>query len=223
MSDDNVSQQEPAWSRPDQQQMLQIFEQSCRDLSGSAKRRAGRPATISWNHLCLAIMLCFLRGWNAQLEVWRLIGLERLGSFAPVKVSDQAIYNRIERAAMPLQWLFDHVSAWLRDRLAPWEDRHLAPWATAVYAADASTLDRLSRFLPWLRQLSQEDARLLAGQISALFDVRLQQWVRVDYWPNALDHCKTHVQLLVERVQAGALLLFDRGYFSFAFFDLPAC
>jgi hypothetical protein len=96
----------------------------------------------------------------------RLIGSERLGSFAPVKVSDQAIYNRIERAAMPLQWLFDHVSVWLRRRLASWEDRHLAPWATAVYAADAST-----RFLPWLRQLSQGDTRLLVGQISALFEV----------------------------------------------------
>jgi hypothetical protein len=97
-------------------------------------------------------MLCFLRGWNAQLEVWRLIRSERLGGFAPVQVSDQAIYNRIERAAIPMQWLFEHVSAWLRARLAPWEDRRLAPWATAVYAADASTLDQLSRFLPWLRR-----------------------------------------------------------------------
>ncbi len=32
-------------------------------------------------------------------------------------------------------------------------------------------------------------------------------------------HCKTSVQLLVECVQAGALLFFDQGYFSFAFFD----
>jgi len=52
-----------------------------------------------------------------------------------------------------------------------------------------------------------------------LFDVRLQQWVRIDCWPNAGDHCKTHVLTLVERVQAGTLLLFDRGYLSFAFFD----
>ena len=43
--------------------------------------------------------------------------------------------------------------------------------------------------------------------------------VRVDYRPHALDHCTTHVQILVERVQAGALLLFDRGSFRFAFFD----
>lgn len=36
-------------------------------------------------------------------EVWRLIGSEQLGGFAPVSVSDQAIYNRIERVATSLQ------------------------------------------------------------------------------------------------------------------------
>jgi len=100
-------------------------------------------------------MLCFLRGWNAQLEVWRLICSERIGGLAPVQVCDQAIYNRIERAETSLQWLFEHVSAWLQTRLAPWGDRRLAPWATAVYAADASTLDQMSRFLPWLRALPE--------------------------------------------------------------------
>lgn len=63
------------------------------------------------------------------------------------------------------------------------------------------------------------DSRLLAGQISALFAVRLQQWVRVDWWPDARDNCKEHVLTLLEGVQAGALVLFDRGYLSFAFFD----
>lgn len=77
----------------------------------------------------------------------------------------------------------------------------------------------MSRFLPWLRTLAEGDTRLLAGQISALFDVRFQQWVRVDCWSNARDHCTAHFLTLVEHVQAGALLLFDRGYLSFAFFD----
>lgn len=36
-------------------------------------------------------------------EVWRLIGSEQVGGFAPVFVSDQAMYNRIERAATSLQ------------------------------------------------------------------------------------------------------------------------
>jgi hypothetical protein len=219
MTNESVSQQEPAWPRPNEQQVLQVFAHSGQDLCGPAKKRAGRPATVSWSHLCLTIMLCFLRGWNVPLEVWRLIRSERLGGFAPVHVSDQAISNRMERAAIPLQWLVEHVSAWLRRRLTPWEDRCLAPWATAVSAADASTLDQRSRFLPWWRPLSEGDTRLLAGQISALFAVRLQQWVRVDWWPDAGAHCMAHVLTLVERVQAGALLLFDRGSLRFALFD----
>lgn len=141
MSNGNVSQQEPAWPRPNKQQALQIFEHRCQQWCRPAKRRAGRPALVRWKHLCLAIILCFLRGWNAQLEGWWLMSSERLGSVTPVNVSDQAMYNRIERAAILLHWLFEHVSAWLRKRLASWEDRRLAPWATEMYAVDTSTLD----------------------------------------------------------------------------------
>ena len=65
-----------------------------------------------------------------------MIGTEWIGSFAPVQVSDQAIYNRIERAEPWLYWLFEQVSAWLRLRLKPWEDRRLVPWASEIYAPD---------------------------------------------------------------------------------------
>ncbi len=102
-----------------------------------------------------------------------------LGHFAPVQVSDQAIYNRIERAASALYAVFEQVSRWLRTRLVPWENRTLARFASTVYAVDASTLDRLSRFLPWLREVTQGSKEGLAGQISALFDLRCPQWVRV--------------------------------------------
>src|SRR5581483_9131977 len=92
-------------------------------------------------------------------------------------------------------------------------------WATEILAADASTLDRLGRSLPWLRTLPVGTRDLLAGQIRALFTIRRQQGERVEWWPNARDHCKAHVLTLVEPVKAGALLLFDRGYLNFSFFD----
>jgi hypothetical protein len=216
---DSVSEQEPRWPQPEQKQVLQVVEESCQQLAAwPQKKRAGRPAKVSWSHLCLGILLCFVRGWNAQLEVWRLIGSERLGGFAPVKVCDQAIYNRTPQAGTSLQWVFEQVSAWLRTR-QQWEDHRLAPWASSVYAADASTLDQMSRFLPWLREVAEGDKGGLGGQISALFDLRRQQWVRVDFWQDAKDNCKDHFLTLVEQVQAGALLLFDRGYLSFALFD----
>ena len=216
---DNALEPEAAWPKPKQELVMQLFEESCQALRGPQKKRAGRPAMVSWSHLCLGMMLCFLRGWNAQLEVWRLIGSERIGGFAPVQVCDQAIYNRIERSSIWMQWVFEQVSAWLRTRLHPWQDRRLAPWASEVYAADASTLDRLGQFLPWLRGIHRGDKQELAGQINALLDVRRQQWVRVDFWQDARDNCKDHFLTLVEEVQAGALLLFDRGYLSFPIFD----
>jgi hypothetical protein len=63
------------------------------------------------------------------------------------------------------------------------------------------------------------DARLLAGRISALFDVRRQHWVRVELWQEAVANCKQQARLLLEGLQAGTLLLFDRGYLSFGWFD----
>lgn len=216
---DNVSEQEPRWPQVNREQMVQLLEESCQQVSRPPRKRAGRPAKVSWSHLCLALLLCFLRGWNTQLEVWRLLGSQRLGGFAPVQVCDQTIYNRLERAGTWLYWLFEQVSAWLGTRLEGWEDRRLAPWASQVYAADASTLDRLGRFLPWLRPVAEGDKAGLGGQISALLDVRRQQWVRVEVWQDAKANCKEHFLPLVEAVQAGALLLFDRGYLSFALFD----
>jgi hypothetical protein len=63
------------------------------------------------------------------------------------------------------------------------------------------------------------DSRLLAGRISALFDVRRQQWVRVELWQEAVANCKQQARLLMEGLQQGTLLLFDRGSLSFPWFD----
>jgi hypothetical protein len=148
-----------------------------------------------------------------------MLGCEQVGPFVPVRVSDQAVYNRIERVGTARRWMFDRVSAWLRTRLAGTQERDLAPWAREGYATDASTLDRMSRWLPWLRTLAPTDYAGLAGQINALLDVRRQQWVRVDCWQEAKANCKQHFLTLIEQVQPGVLLLMDRGYLSFALFD----
>ena len=215
----SVSDQEPVWPEPRPEHVIALFEESSRALRGPQKARAGRRPLVSWTHLCLGMLVCALRGWNAQLELWRLIVSEPIGPFQPVQVTDQAIYNRVEHAVIPLQWVFEQLTAWLRVRQHGMQDRKLAPWASQVYATDTSTLDRLGRFLPWLRPLSVGDKAGLGGQISALLDVRRQQWVRIDFWPDAKDNCKEHVLTLLERVEAGALLLFDRGYLSFELFD----
>lgn len=59
----------------------------------------------------------------------------------------------------------------------------------------------------------------MAGRISALFDVRLQQWGRVDLLEEGSANCKQHARGMLADLEAGVLLLFDRGYLSFPWFD----
>ena len=218
MSHDSVSRQEPKQPEPKQEHLLALLQESSRELQAKA-RRPGRPASISWTHLCLGIVLCFLRGWDAQLDLWRLLCWESVGSFAPVRVSDQAIYNRLARAEKYLRQLFEQVSTWLLARLEGRQDRNLAPWANEVYAVDESTLDKVGRWLPWLRELADGEKDLLAGRMSAIFDVRRQLWKRVELLEDGKANCKEYLLQLLSGIQAGALVLLDRGYFSFAIFD----
>jgi hypothetical protein len=203
---------------PSQQQVLDVLQESCRVLQQPSPRR-GRPAQVSWGRLCMGMVLGVLQGWGAQLDLWRWVSFESWGPFAPVRVSDQAIYNRLERAEKHMRWLFEQASAWLRTLVDPWQDRRLAPFACEVLALDESTLDQVGRWLPWLRAIPSGKSELLAGRIAALFDIRRQQWVRVEIFEKAKANCKDAALQMLAGLQAGTLLLFDRGYLGFALFD----
>lgn len=218
MTYDSASKQQAGLPIPTQDHLLASVTQSCQALMTPGKRR-GRPATLSGLHLCLGIVLCGLRGFGAQLGLWRLLCLEPIGPFEPVQVGDQAIYNRLERAAGLMQALFVQVSAWMQQHLAGLQDGTLAPFASQVLALDESTLDAVGRWIPELRGKRAGDSTFLAGRISALFDVRLQQWVRVDVLQEATANCKQHARQMLSELTAGTLLLFDRGYLSFPWFD----
>jgi hypothetical protein len=218
MTHDTASRQPMHLPLPASEQLVACLTESCQAMLLPAKRR-GRPAMLSGMHLCLGIVLCGLRGFRAQLALWRLLRTEQLGPFLPVPVSDQAVYNRLERAASTMGLFFEQVSDWMRQQLAGLDECRLAPFASQVLALDESTLDAVGRWLPELRGRLAGDAHLLAGRISALFDVRLQQWVRVELWEEAQANCKQQARLLLEGLQAGVLLLFDRGYLSFPWFD----
>lgn len=218
MTHDSITRQARSLPVPSNEQLVACLNESCQALALAGQRR-GRPARLSGLHLCLGIMLCGLRGFGAQLGLWRLLCLEAIGPFAPVQVSDQAIYNRLEGAAGLMEHFFEQVSGWMRQPLSGWQECTLAPFASRVLSLDESTLDVVGRWLPELRGLMAGDARLLAGRISALFDVRCQQWVRVDLLSEASANCKQHAREMLAGLEAGVLLLFDRGYLSFPWFD----
>ena len=157
----------------------------------------------------MAILWCVLRGWKSQLDLWRQISVFGLSCFAAVTVTDQAVYNRLERSAGAMQRLCAWVSQWLFDWLAPYEDHRLAPFAKEVLALDESTLDSMKRWLPQWRDIPAGSAALLAGRLCGLFDVRRQQWKRLDFLPDPLAHCQRYAREMLETVRAGALLLFN--------------
>ncbi len=210
MSHDSANERARQLPVPSLQQVEEYVMHQSQALVPSGKQR-GKPATLTALHLCLGIVLCGLQGFGSQLKLWRRLCLEPMGSFAPVCVVDQAVYNRLARAALAMRAFFEQVSIALSEQLVGLEDRRLAPWASQVLALDESTLDAVGRWLPELRLLLPGDPGLLAGRISALFDLRRQQWVRVELWQEATANCKLQARLLIEELQAGTLLLFDRG------------
>ncbi len=218
MTHDSANERARQLPVPTQQQLVSYLTEQTEVLVPAVRRR-GKPATLTALHLCLGIVLCGLEGFGSQLQLWRRLCLEPIGPFAPVLVVDQAIYNRLARAAGVMRAFFEQVSGLMAEQLVGLEDRGLAPWASQVLALDESTLDAVGRWLPELRALLPGDPRLLAGRISALFDVRRQQWVRVELWQEAVANCKQQARLLLEGLQQGTLLLFDRGYLSFPWFD----
>jgi len=219
MTHDSADQSAKQLPIPSEQHLMSCVTHMSLALVSSGKRR-GRPETLTTLHLCLGVVLCGLEGFQSQLKLWRRLCLEPMGPFAPVLVGDQAVYNRLARTgAGAMRAFFEQISSWMSEQVAGWHECSLAPWASQVLALDESTLDAVGRWLPQLRQVLPGDPRLLAGRISALFDVRRQQWVRVELWQEAVANCKREAHLLLEGLQAGTLLLFDRGYLSFAWFD----
>ena len=218
MTHDSANERARQLPIPTEQQLVSYVTERSLALVSSAKRR-GKPATLTALHLCLGIVLCGLEGFGSQLKLWRRLCLEPIGPFAPVHVVDQAVYNRLARAAGAMRAFFEQVSGSMSQQVVGLEDRRLAPWACQVLALDESTLDAVGRWLPQLRRLLPGDPGLLAGRISALFDLRRQQWVRVEVWQEAVANCKQQARLLLEGLEVGTLLLFDRGYLSFPWFD----
>jgi hypothetical protein len=184
------------------------------------KRRRGRPVELTLPHLALGVLLCLLGGWESQLDLWRRLCFEGVGAWPRLDICDQTVYTRLgQHGLQAMQDCFTQVSLWVAQLAPLGAPRTLAPFAREVLALDESTLDRLKRWLPPLRGLPTGHDGLLPGRLAGLFDVRTQLWRRLDILPQARANCKVHARDMLEGLQAGTLLLFDRGYFAFEWFD----
>ena len=183
-------------------------------------RRPGRPRILPALCLWAGLLVCVLHGFTSHRALWRLLTSQGLWQLPRLPLSDQALYHRLARDGTgPLERLFAHLSALLADRLAPYAAVTLAPFATAVYALDETTLDRVARLLPALRDLPAGAAALLPGKLAGLFDLRRQQWARVESIESPQQNEKAAARGMVAGLAAGSLLLADLGYFGFQWFD----
>lgn len=179
----------------------------------------GRPRILPATCLWSSVIVCVLRGWNSQLAMWRLLTQKGLWDYPRFAISDQAIYNRLEKdGSQPFKRLFEQVSAVLKERLTPYGQR-LAEFASEVVALDNTTLDKVTRHLPLLRSVADGDRQLLPGRLAGVFDVRLQQWRHVIHVDDPNQNEKVTARTFLEHIQPGALILADMGYFGFSWFD----
>jgi hypothetical protein len=197
--------------------MVQAVEES---EPKAVKNLRGRPARLGNHLLASGILWCLLHGWISQLDLWRRVSVLGVGHLAPTAVCDQAVYNRLARSGTPLmQELCARITSWLWRWMAQYEDRSLAPFAQAIYALDESTMRGMKRWVKELADLPKGDTALLAGRLVGLFDVRRQQWVRIDWLPKAIANVQAYGKEMLSEVQMGTLLLFDLGYYNFVWFD----
>ncbi len=186
-----------------------------------AKSGRGAPQQITWPHLWLGLLWSVLLGMENYQDLRRTVAREQLGSFGPVKLTSSALVKRLVQGGVPpLQQLFVLLSHWVAQRLTPTVvATTLASFATHIVALDETTLDALSRHLSWQRVLPKGHAALLPGKLAGLFDIRQQCWLTLQFRPEAQQNCKVDVISLLEGLPWRSLILFDLGYFSFAWFD----
>ena len=203
----------------DIEQFLQAMLQQLEPVEAS-RIGPGRPRILPSLCLWAGVVVCLLRGFTSQTAVWRLLTQGQFWFYPRFEFSDQAVFKRLgQGSSETLERLWHQVSAVLRQRLVPYAATNLAPWATEVVALDETTLDPIARALPSLRALPATDSRLLPGKLAGLFDLRYQQWRRLQYHANPLQNEKVAAREMLTELPKGSLILADLGYFGFAWFD----
>ena len=182
----------------------------------------GRPRILPSVCLWAAMLVCVMDGFSSQLALWRRLTVIGLWEYPRYRVSDAAVYKRLEQEGSDgLARLLPQITAMLDQRLAPWLPGLVPPLATFasdILALDETTLDPLARSLPASTKRPAQ-GRVLPGKLAVLFDIRRQRMHSVQLIADAAQNEKVAARDLLVDLARGTLVLFDRGYFAFRFFD----
>ena len=210
---------------PERNELLQTIETFLKPIIAGlvpapASTGPGRPRILPAAALWAGVLVCVARGFNAQLDLWRLLADSGLWDFPRFAVSDDAVYKRLKAAGRDtFQDLFRQVTAVLRGPTRPVTNAlgRLAAFASGVYALDGMTLDAVTKRLPALR--ARAETAVLPGKVATVFDVRAQMWQTVNFVEDAQANDKLAARDLLAGLPSGSLILADLGYFAFAWFD----
>lgn len=190
------------------------------DPPRSTPGKRGAPQKVSWAHLWFRLIFCVMGGMRSYQDLRRDLAEQPLGPFPRLVLTDDALIKRFKQAGLaPLQELLARLSQRLGRLLSQLCPCALASFASAIVSFDETTWDAVQRRVSSLRQVPRGDPRLLPGKLAARFNIRTQLWDLVQFRDDPQGNCKLDVCSLLEGLEVGTLLLFDLGYFSFAFFD----
>jgi hypothetical protein len=166
-------------------------------------------------HLILA-RLSSLRELIAHLRLGKLAGVPR------TRVSASALYKRL--AVLPhtvFLALLRHASVALRTASPARSARvaALAPFAQGIFAVDDTTLDALARKLDSLKAFDKGDYGTLGGRLGCTYDLIHRTFVAFAHDTDSTSNERHRLESLVADLSAGALVVFDLGYFAFDLFD----
>jgi hypothetical protein len=202
--------------------LTQVLLQAHPQQEGGSKPGRGRPADFCLEHAWLALLLGMLEQADGLSRVWRTMVSGPLGPFPMLNVTYEAVRSRLLKAGTAPLWQF---FLQIRAALQQWQEQQqvsalpLASFATQVVALDETSLDELKRLTADLREVPDKDPHLRPGKLAGLFDVRSQQWVRLQFRADVPAGCNVGIWTLLSGLPRGSLILEDLGYFSFPWFD----
>ncbi|MEH1831485.1 MAG: IS4 family transposase [Nostoc sp.] len=169
----------------------------------------------------MAVVLSLVYRQIAGLrEVQRVLNEEGLLWVGRIEVSAQAISKRLRTLPIKLlTQIFEQVIERIQqpDNNTAIEPKwlHVNQRFTAIWIADGSTLEALTRKLKAL----QDTEKTVAGKIMMVVTAFTHNPVTVWYTPNSTANDKTWCDKLLEHLPVNGLLIFDLGFFKFPWFD----
>ena len=139
--------------KPEQltQQLETFLRHAITDLHIEPADTRGQPRILPALALWAGILVSVARGFNSQLELWRLLTSQGLWHFPRFNLTNDAIYKRLKNPPRDtLKTVFEQVTLLLNLQFSQ-PVQPLAAFAAGVFALDETSLDRVRKCLPSLR------------------------------------------------------------------------